>query len=79
MDNWSQHEKEEYKKIRKKKMGSFYAEVNISLNNPSRRLEYVIGRLLESKDIEDLEEMIKKYGKPKTLKKLEKRFLNKYF
>jgi len=78
--DWSLNEKEEYKRIRIKKLGTLYAYDEIPVNNPQARLSYVKEKLLESAfDCKDFDELIEKYGRPKTLKILEKRVVKKFF
>ena len=82
MDNdWTSDEIEKYKKTRIKKLGPFYAEQNISIDNPRMRLDYLIERVFNftKEDINKMRKLVDINDKPEFLKFLEERVVEKFF
>lgn len=77
--NWTSWEKRIYKLIRNRKLGPNYTEMDLPVDNPSKRLIYVNEKLSDKKDGVDINKSIKRYGRPITLMRLENKVIKKFF
>jgi hypothetical protein len=80
MDNsWSEEEKKKYLLIRRKELGSFYAEQGISIDQPEIREMYLMEKVLMSNDYKDIDEFSQIHGKAEALEKLENIIFERFF
>lgn len=85
---WTKKEEEEYLNIRRREIGSIYAEQDIRIDQPKERAVHLIEKVLVQRDYEliphgdgdiSIQKFVEIYGKAAALRKLEDIVYNKFF